>query len=152
MSTPLPEEEQDVVPSDSDLRRLLAVWCRNENKLFFMPSHYGYVEFCSPRLHTNRRTISATAKIQNFHVTVSAPLCVKPREIDSYFLFRLTQRHPPPACAKLHLRELARCIRRMDECAAAVSAWPMPRELCLLVVAYAPPWDYGRGVVLKKVN
>ncbi len=153
MSTsPPPVVEQEVLPCDDDLRRLLAVWCLNENKLFFMTSCYGYVEFRSPQLHSNGWAISATALVQNHHTTVTAPLCVGPIALDSYFSFKLTRRHPPPIWARLPVRELARCVRRMDKYAATVSDWPMPRELCLLVVAYAPPWDYGHGVVLETVK
>lgn len=134
---------------EDGVRDLFARLQYNQNKLTIRMSDGRNVSARSITLVCNDQVCALRflAVCENVQCWSAAPLepSVAPSGVVFHFTF---YRRTEPSYGKIQLLSLIasiECVRARDD---AVRAWPMPRELCELVLAYAPPWDYGGEVLL----
>jgi hypothetical protein len=132
---------------EDDVRKLFALLDYNRNKLVIHMSDGRDVEVRSITLVYNEQLCALKFLVVTGHIQCWSAAPLELCASDPVFRFTFYRR-TEPSYGVIHLRNLVAGIETVRARDERARAWPMPLELCELVLAYAPPWDYGGEVVL----
>lgn len=134
-------------PHTGAIQKLLALWARNGNKfqLRISDGSVALVEETSVayRGYALMMVVSYGGQL----IAVNAVLHPASPERGPVFKFKLYQSLDWVYC-DIPLSDFLRHVERMEGHEAAVYGWPLPRDLCEIVLAYGPSWNFKRTIVL----